>query len=274
MNGIWIVLVYICFACQGVQSKLPVSECTIIKDPAPLPAVGVISANPARALLIAEKHFDTYYNHTNFRGFQVYKGTYKGVPIFAANTGLGGPAAAFLVEELIAHEVQVIIRLGTNDYNVTDLDLNNVYLVESVRGLYGLMRDYGYPADSWGTPIASDSALIQLLNQTAQRMPNITAVLSKGYTIDAFYAFFDPPNVAENPNQVDEYITQYQQDGCNVRDMESASVLLVGQMRGIQTAAVLQAVIKSGNHHEDVGTIGIPLVLETLRILGEKYMSN
>jgi len=266
------IQLFLLLSLKLVHCKLPIDECTIIKDPNPLPPVGVISANPARSLLIAQKYFDNYTVNTDFRGFQVYTGFYKGVSIFAANTGLGGPACAFLVEELIAHDVQVIIRLGTNDYNVTENDLNNVYVVKSVAGVYGLMRDYGSREDQWGTLTYSSPDLVSALLDTAQTMPNITAVPSQGYSIDGFYSFFDPENVAGNVTAVNEMISFYQSIGCNVRDMEAGSLLYVAQLRGIHAAAVLQAVIKSGHHHEDTGTLGIPLVLETLRLWSLKRL--
>eukprot|EP01119_Soliformovum_irregulare_P011523 TRINITY_DN2900_c0_g1_i1.p1 TRINITY_DN2900_c0_g1~~TRINITY_DN2900_c0_g1_i1.p1 ORF type:complete len:285 (+),score=66.65 TRINITY_DN2900_c0_g1_i1:123-857(+) len=235
-----------------------------MKNPAPVPSIGVISANPARSLLIAQSYLDFYVNHTNFRGFQVYTGEYQQVPVFVANTGLGGPACAFLVEELIAHGANVIIRLGTNDYNITEEDLDNVYVLQSVQNVFGLMRDYGYPLEQLGAPIPTDPLLVKLLMDSAARTPNVTGVLSRGYNVDGFYAFFDPTNVALNPAVTRQYTTQFQEDGCNVRDMESGALAMLGQVRGIRTAAVLQAVIKFGHHHEDVGTTGIRVVLNAL----------
>jgi uridine phosphorylase len=56
----------------------------------------------------------------------------------------------------------------------------------------------------------------------------------------------------------------YHAAGAIDRDMECGAVFLIGQLRGIQTACVLQCVIKGGGHHANPGTTGIPLVLETL----------
>ena len=64
--------------------------------------------------------------------------------------------------------MSVIIRLGTNDYNVTMDDLQKVYILQSVEGVLGLMRDYGYPQSTWGTPIPSDDLLVKLLSEAAQ----------------------------------------------------------------------------------------------------------
>jgi len=55
--------------------------------------------------------------------------------------------------------------------------------------------------------------------------------------------------------------------------METCAVLLIGEMRKehVKTASILQAVVKHGSSHEDVGTTGIKLVLETLKKLAVKY---
>jgi uridine phosphorylase len=241
----------------------------------------------------------------------VYNGTYKGKEMFVANTGLGGPACAFLVEELIAHGVETIVRLGTDDYNVTsamvrahppghllsDLPVifclltqfcfavralsvlvlvtlrdtggktnktNTIFVLESVRGTYGLPRDYGIASDEWGDAIPTDPVLRKALFEAAKKFPNITTEKGVGYSIDGFYSFFDPKDVAAHPPVVQAMIDEYQQQGCNCRDMESGALLMLGQLRKIRTASVLQAVVKSGHHHAHVGTIGIPVVLDAL----------
>lgn len=107
---------------------------------------------------------------------------------------------------------------------------------------------------------------MQSLLDNSAKFPEIQAIRSIGYNIDAFYSFFDPENVAKNVTAVNDLIRYYQQDvHATVRDMETCAVLLVGEMRGMQTASVLQAVVKHGSKHEGVGTTGIYLVLETLK---------
>jgi len=97
-----------------------------------------------------------------------------------------------------------------------------------------------------------------------KKIPDINPILSIGYNIDAFYSFFDIPLVAKYPENVKRLQKKYEDMHATCRDMETAAVLLVGEMRQIRTASVLQAVVKSGNKHEGVGTTGIVLVLETL----------
>jgi len=140
--------------------------------------------------------------------------------------------------------------------------------VQQCYGLAGLMQDYGYPANEWGKGLKSDASLVNTIVQTGLKpeFTNLTVLQSRGYNIDAFYAFFDPSNVARVPETVQKLIHKYQTEyNCTVRDMETCAVLLVGEMRGVKTASVLQAVVKHTSKHEDAGTTGILLVLEALR---------
>ena len=147
--------------------------------------------------------------------------------------------------------------------------MNKLYVVQQCYGLAGLMQDYGYPSDQWGKGLNADSSLVSSIIQTSTHpeFVNLTVLPSRGYNIDAFYAFFDPSNVARAPDTVKQLIYKYQNVyNCTVRDMETCAVYLVGEMRGVKTASVLQAVVKHTSKHEDAGTTGIMLVLETLRV--------
>lgn len=258
---IFSILIYLSFA--GLQPK----DRTIIKSPLPIPKVGMVCANPDRAKYIAEQMLDYYWVHTNFRGYTLYVGQYKDTPIFVGYIGLGSASAAFMTEEIISSGAQVIIRLGTNDYNTTISDVNKVYIVEKCYGLAGLMQDLGFPSEEWGKPFFADSDLVSQLEEVGRSIPEINVTTASGYNIDAFYAFLDPSNVAVDSDAVRRLEAKYENYGCTVRDMETCAVLMLGQIRKIKTASVLQAVVKNDpKKHEDMGTKGIPVVLEVLRI--------
>eukprot|EP01129_Flabellula_baltica_P014645 TRINITY_DN7064_c0_g1_i1.p1 TRINITY_DN7064_c0_g1~~TRINITY_DN7064_c0_g1_i1.p1 ORF type:complete len:142 (+),score=19.33 TRINITY_DN7064_c0_g1_i1:170-595(+) len=122
---------------SSTAPKLLRSQTTIMKSPLPIAPVGVVCANPDRAAIIAKEYFDYYFVHTDFRGYKVYVGEYKGRRMFAAYIGLGSASAGFMMEELIAYDAEVIIRLGSNDYNVTKEDVGSVYVVEKCYGWWG-----------------------------------------------------------------------------------------------------------------------------------------
>lgn len=66
----------------------------------------------ARAIKIAE-HFDHYHLVTQNRGYTVYSGEYRGVPMTVCGTGMGGPVVAIGIEELAHMGADTFIRVGS-----------------------------------------------------------------------------------------------------------------------------------------------------------------
>jgi uridine phosphorylase len=66
----------------------------------------------ARAKKIAE-HFDDYHLVTESRGYTVYSGEYKGIPMTVCGTGMGGPVVAIGIEELAHMGADTFIRVGS-----------------------------------------------------------------------------------------------------------------------------------------------------------------
>ena len=184
-----------------------------------------------------------------------------------ANTGLGGPAAAFLIEELAAYGVHTIIRLGTSDNNSTVHDLEKIFAIKSEMGLVGLMQDYGYPREDWGMRFDADPTVIDTIQKTAANFPKVETNFVDGYNTDGYYAFNFPENIAYNVTGVQKLIQSYIDKDGGDRDMESASLFMISALRNIRCASVLQCVLKGGSGHEGVGKTGIPIVLETLKTL-------
>ena len=174
-----------------------------------------------------------------------------------------------MMEELISYGAQVVVRLGSNDFNVTKDDLNSLYVVRACYGLVGMFQDLGYPPEVWGRGIQSDDGLVVSLLSRGRQLDDVQVWDSLGYNVESFYAFMNP-EIAYDPIRVGKMIDRYQKeldrDGGRIcRDMETCAVLLISELRGIRAASVLQAVIKHDeSSHEDVGTTGIHLVLETL----------
>jgi uridine phosphorylase len=72
----------------------------------------LIVGRPGRIQVILE-HLDNSRKISDNRGFTVYNGEYQGIPITIANTGIGGPSAAIVIEELINVGAKTIIRIGS-----------------------------------------------------------------------------------------------------------------------------------------------------------------
>lgn len=72
----------------------------------------IVVGHPDRVILIS-KHLRNLKKISDNRGYVTYNGTYEGIPLTVCCTGIGGPSAAIVFEELINCGVKTIIRVGS-----------------------------------------------------------------------------------------------------------------------------------------------------------------
>jgi purine-nucleoside phosphorylase len=105
------------------------------------------------------------FNH--HRGLWGYSGTARdGSPLTIQATGLGGPSAAIVVEELIALGARTLIRIGTCGALVDDIELGTLLPVEAAIAADGTSRALG--ADG---RVPADAAITSALAEAAKRAP-------------------------------------------------------------------------------------------------------
>jgi uridine phosphorylase len=144
------------------------------------------------------------FNH--HRGLWGYTGTARdGELLTIQATGMGGPSAAIVIEELIALGATTFIRIGTCGALREGLAIGDVVAAEAALALDGASRALG--ADGVVEP---DPGLTRAIEA-----PAVVAA-----TVDLFYP-------AEEPAEGD------------VVEMECATLFQLGQIRGVRTAAVL-----------------------------------
>jgi len=117
------------------------------------------------------------------RQYVTYSGSYKGVPVSVTSTGIGCPALAIAVEELIKVGGRNFIRIGTCGALQKYIKLGDVIIATAaVRG-DGTSREY-FPLEY---PAIADFHLLECLIQAAHNLdvkPHIGIVRAH----DAFYA--------------------------------------------------------------------------------------
>ncbi|HEX9907603.1 MAG TPA: nucleoside phosphorylase [Thermoplasmata archaeon] len=79
------------------------------------------------------------------REFWVYNGTLEGVPVSAASTGIGGPSAAILVEELANIGAHTFIRIGTSGGIADGLEQGDFVIATGAVRADGTSRSYAWP---------------------------------------------------------------------------------------------------------------------------------
>ena len=178
----------------------------------------LLPGDPHRALRVAQSLLESplMFNHT--RGLWGYTGLAPdGAPLTVQSTGMGGPSAAIVVEELIALGARTLVRIGTCGALVPRLELGELVTAAEV-----VAQDGASAALAAGYRPAPDAQLTRALQGAGARQV-------KAVSTDLFY---DP-----RPAITDQWLAA----GVEVVEMEAAALLAVARRRGA-CAAVLLAV--------------------------------
>ena len=176
----------------------------------------LLPGDPHRALAVAQALLDApkMFNHS--RGLWGYTGeAADGAPLTVQSTGMGGPSAAVVCEELIALGVRRLVRIGTCGALAEGLGLGTLLAVREVVPADGASRALGAVS-----PLSGDPELTGRLVEAGARP--VTAVSTD--------LFFDPR---------DGLAAAWQGSGAAVVEMEAAAVFQVAARRGAAAACVL-----------------------------------
>lgn len=178
----------------------------------------LLPGDPHRALAVAQAILESprMFNHS--RGLWGYTGTAAdGEALTVQSTGMGGPSAAIVVEELIDLGARTLIRIGTCGALDPSFELGELVVAAEVLAADGASAALGAPRR-----LVADPALTDALGVAGAR--RCTAVSS-----DLFY---DRRPAIEQ---------EWAADGAEVVEMEAAALLAIAA-RADATAAVLLAV--------------------------------
>jgi uridine phosphorylase len=173
----------------------------------------LLPGDPHRALAVAQALLEKppkMFNHS--RGLWGYTGVAAdGEPLTVQSTGMGGPSAAIVCEELIALGARRLVRIGTCASLVDDLALGTLLAPESVLPLDGTSAALGAEG-----PLAPDDDLLARLVAGGATPATVAST-------DLFYDRRGPV-----PG-----------DGALAVDMETAAILGVAARHRVAAACVL-----------------------------------
>ncbi|HEV2777601.1 MAG TPA: hypothetical protein VGV90_18570 [Solirubrobacteraceae bacterium] len=196
-----------------------------IHPTAPLAPRALLPGDPGRALALAQLVLSEpkMFNHN--RGLWGYTGAAAdGEPMTIQSTGMGGPSAAIVLEELCDLGLAQAIRVGTCGALRDDLALGDLVVADAALSCDGASRALG--ADGL---VAADPQLVAALHAAAEREPLDGARVHSGpiATSDLFY---------------ERDLTRaraWHDAGALAVEMEAATLLRVGRLRGIRVACLL-----------------------------------
>ena len=166
----------------------------------------LLPGDPHRALAVAQALMEQPKMFNHHRGLWGYTGNGRdGELLTVQSTGMGGPSAAIVVEELIALGAHTLIRIGTCGSLTDGRALGDLVRVEAALALDGASRALG--GDGRVDPDPDLTAAIDA-------RPAVAA------SVDLFYG--DPDT-----------------GGADVVEMECATLFQAAKLRGVRAAAVL-----------------------------------
>lgn len=186
------------------------------------------------------------------REYRSLRGEYKGVPVLAVSTGIGGASAGIAVEELRQIGVEAMIRIGSCGSLQPQVKLGDLIIVN------GAVRDDGASKTYIDAifPAVPDAELMMYCVEAAQEQ-NISYHVGIARSHDSFYT--------DNEEAIDAYWSKQGVLGC---DMETAALFTIGHLRGVKTASLLNNVVA---YEEDTSeSIASYVDGESLSMQGEK----
>jgi DeoD family purine-nucleoside phosphorylase len=187
---------------------------------APLAERVLLPGDPGRALLLAQTLLDEpkMFNHN--RGLWGYTGAAAdGEPLTIQSSGMGGPSAAIVIEELVQLGARRIVRVGTCGALVDGLALGDAIVAEGALASDGTSRALGA-----GARVAADPALTAALAAAAQRLGG--ARRGDVVTTDLFYDARGDHAVPAAEQAI-------------AIEMETATLLRLAALRGFEAGCVL-----------------------------------
>jgi uridine phosphorylase len=177
----------------------------------------LLPGDPGRALAVAQALLEQpprMFNHA--RGLWGYTGTAPdGELLTVQATGMGGPSAAIVCEELIALGARRLVRIGTCGALDPAVEAGTLLAVERV-----------LPADGTSTALGADGRL--------EPDPGLLARLveagARPATVATSDLFYDPR---------DDSAARWAERGAIAVELEAATVLQVAARRGVAAACVL-----------------------------------
>ena len=177
----------------------------------------LLPGDPSRALAVAQALLDQpprMFNHA--RGLWGYTGTAPdGEPLTVQATGMGGPSAAIVCEELIALGATTLVRIGTCGALGPATPLGTLLAVERV-----------LPADGTSAALGANGAL----EPDPDLLARLVGAGARPATVVTSDLFYDPREDAT---------ADWVERGAVAVEMEAATVFQVAARRGVAAACVL-----------------------------------
>ncbi len=180
----------------------------------------IVPGDQGRVLKIVDKMTSAKKIMEN-RGLITYTGEYKGTPVSVTSTGMGGPAASIVYEELINIGAKILVRVGSVAALQPGMKKGDLSIP------FACIRDDGasryYVPDNY--PAVADPFLYSALVEEAKKT-GVSFHTGVNWTHSAFFS------------RSQEYFHQWNRKGVISMEMEASALMVIGSLRGVSTAMI------------------------------------
>ena len=201
-----------------------------LKPAAELAERVLLPGDPHRALAIAQALLERPRMFNHHRGLWGYTGRAPdGEPLTVQSTGMGGPSAAIVAEELIALGARTLVRVGTCGALASDLRLGELLAADELIAADGASRALGA-----GERVRPDAALTAALAEAGARTATVVST-------DVFYE--------RRPEAAVGWVA----DGAIAVEMEAAAIVQVASLHGADAGCLLAVTDLLGSERTRIG---------------------
>ncbi len=185
----------------------------------------MLPGDPGRALALAQALLDQPRMFNHHRGLWGYTGLAgDGEPLTVQSTGMGGPSAAIVLEELIMLGARRAVRIGTCGALRDTLKVGDVVVAREALATDGASRALGAEAR-----IADDAVLGRTLERLATEGDCAAERSVHAGLVVSTDLFYDPTSEGES---------RWTRDALAV-EMEAATLFTLGSRRGVAVGCLL-----------------------------------
>jgi len=159
------------------------------------------------------------------RGYLVYNGEFKNVPVTVCSTGIGGPSAGIVVEELINCGAKVIIRVGSGGVLKKEINTGDLIISTGVCKEERATTAYVPPGFVSAPSFDVTRALIDSAKASKKKF-----FYGATMCTDAFYAKSHRKQMIE-----------WSKMGVIGSEMESSMLFTIARLRGVKAGMIFYA---------------------------------
>jgi uridine phosphorylase len=224
--------------------------------PGDLPESVLLPGDPFRVPVLAEA-WDAAEDVAHHREYRSMRGTYRGVPIAACSTGIGGPSTEIALNELAAVGCTAFLRLGTTGGLQEPIRVGDIIISTAAVRWDGASDAYApkeYPA-------AASYELVLALIVACERL-GLTYHLGVSASTTSFFAGQSRPSFRGYPGVVQDRVEQLQSMGVMNFEMEAATIFTLCSIFGLRGGAA--CVVVADRFRNEFKPEGADKVLATL----------